>query len=226
LLLLPAGPLDGQRQGRSLVRGVLALRAAPAELESNKAAFLLKKVETSLPGVWELRSDVFRDARGFFMETYHQATFAALGISDIFVQDNHSCSVRGTLRGLHYQLRYPQAKLCRVAQGKALDVAVDIRTGSPYFGKWTGVLLSAETQNQVYIPRGFAHGFLALTETVQFLYKCSDFYDPADEYGVIWDDPDLAICWGISQPLVSQKDTQFRTLASVPPDLLPRYPAK
>ena len=174
-------------------------------------------------GVWELRPKVFRDARGFFMETYHQRRFAELGISDVFVQDNHSCSVEGTLRGLHYQLHHPQAKLCRVVEGEALDVAVDIRVGSPHFGKWTSVVLSAEEQNQIYIPAGFAHGFLALTERVQFLYKCSDFYDAADECGILWNDPELGIDWGIIQPLVSEKDQRNPTLATVSRDRLPRY---
>src|SRR4029077_5851104 len=128
----------------------------------------LQRIATSLPEVWELRPAIFRDARGFFIESYNQAGFAEVGITDTFVQDNHSCSVRGTLRGLHYQLHHAQAKLCRVVEGDALDVAVDIRAGSPTFGKWASVLLSAATQNQIYIPRGFAHGFLALTERVQF----------------------------------------------------------
>src|SRR5215470_272788 len=146
----------------------------------------MRRVETSLPGVFELRPTVFEDTRGFFMETYHLEKFTALGITDHFVQDNHSRSVKGTLRGLHYQLRHPQAKLCRVVEGEALDVAVDIRMGSPTFGKWTSVLLSAKEQNQIFVPVGFAHGFLALTDTVQFLYKCSDFYDPRDERGIFW----------------------------------------
>jgi dTDP-4-dehydrorhamnose 3,5-epimerase len=136
----------------------------------------LQKNELSVPGVWELRPRIFRDSRGFFMETYNQKEFANLGIADSFVQDNHSSSVRGTIRGLHYQLHYAQAKLCRVVEGEVLDVAVDIRVGSPHFGKWASVVLSQKEQNQVYIPRGFAHGYLALSETVQFLYKCTDFY--------------------------------------------------
>ena len=160
------------------------------------------------------------------METYHQAKFAALGISDSFLQDNHSCSRKGTLRGLHYQVHRPQAKLCRVIEGQALDVAVDIRMGSSYFGKWTGVLLSAAKGNQVYIPAGFAHGFLALTERVQLLYKCSDFYDPADERGIAWNDPDLAIHWGISDPLVSGKDARNPTLAATPREVLPHVSEK
>ena len=160
------------------------------------------------------------------METYHQAKFAALGITESFLQDNHSSSRKGTLRGLHYQLRRPQAKLCRVVEGGALDVAVDIRVGSSSFGKWTSVLLSAAEGNQLYVPAGFAHGFLALTESVQLLYKCSDFYDAADERGIAWNDPALAISWGISNPLVSAKDAMYPTLAATPPDFLPRYPAK
>jgi dTDP-4-dehydrorhamnose 3,5-epimerase len=183
----------------------------------------LQRLETTLPGVWEIRPNVYRDVRGFFLETYHQAKFAELGITARFVQDNHSCSSKNTLRGLHYQLCHPQAKLCRVVEGKALDVAVDIRAGSPTFGKWTSVLLSAREQNQVYIPAGFAHGFLALADTVQFLYKCSDFYDPRDEHGIIWNDPDLGIRWGIANPLISEKDSRYPKLADVPREFLPRY---
>src|SRR2546429_2552751 len=127
----------------------------------------MQRVETSLPGVCVIEPRVFSDSRGFFFECYHERKFAELGIPDRFVQDNHSLSVRGTLRGLHYQLHHSQAKLCRVIEGEALDVAVDIRIGSPYFGKWTSVRLSAREQNEIYIPAGFAHGFLALTSTVQ-----------------------------------------------------------
>ncbi len=185
----------------------------------------MQKIETSLPGIWELRPKVFRDSRGFFLETYQQHVFTELGIRDSFVQDNHSCSVRGTLRGLHYQLRHPQAKLCRVIEGEAMDVAVDIRLGSPYFGKWTSVLLSAKTHNEIYIPAGFAHGFLALTERVQFLYKCSDFYEASDEHGIIWNDPEIAISWGVYDPLVSDKDAKFATLAQTCREFLPHYKA-
>jgi dTDP-4-dehydrorhamnose 3,5-epimerase len=166
---------------------------------------------------------MFRDARGFFIESYNQARFVAAGITDTFVQDNHSCSVKGTLRGLHYQLHRAQAKLCRVVEGEALDVAVDIRAGSPSFGKWAAVVLSAHIQNQIYIPRGFAHGFLALTERVQFLYKCSDFYDAADEHAIRWDDPQIGIRWNISEPLVSEKDQRASILAEIPRQFLPSY---
>jgi dTDP-4-dehydrorhamnose 3,5-epimerase len=183
----------------------------------------LQRIETTLPGVWELRPKIFGDARGFFMETYHAGQFSELGIPDVFVQDNHSRSARGILRGLHYQLQHPQAKLCRVVEGEALDIAVDIRIGSPHFGKWTSVHLSEEKHNQIYIPRGFAHGFLALTDNVQFLYKCSDFYKSDDEHGVAWNDPNLNISWGVEMPLVSDKDAKLQNLADIPRELLPRY---
>jgi dTDP-4-dehydrorhamnose 3,5-epimerase len=180
-------------------------------------------VNTALPDVWELQPKVFRDPRGFFLETYNRNRFAEVGIHVNFVQDNHSRSSLGTLRGLHYQLRHAQAKLCRVIEGEAFDVAVDIRWGSPTFGKWTSVLLSAEKQNQIFIPAGFAHGFVARTESVQFLYKCSEFYDPSDEHGIRWDDPALAIAWGVSNPLISEKDAKYSTLAEVSPENLPKY---
>lgn len=186
----------------------------------------MQRVETSLPGVLELRPVIHRDSRGYFIETYHQGKFSALGIADTFVQDNHSRSSQGTLRGLHYQLRRPQAKLCRVVEGEALDVAVDIRVGSPHFGKWTSVLLSAELQNQVYVPIGFAHGFLALSDTVQFLYKCSDFYNPEDEHGIAWNDPELRIRWDATAPIISTKDAQYSRLAQVSPEFLPEYRVK
>src|SRR5260370_6469881 len=127
------------------------------------------------------------------METYNRERFAELSIRDTYVQDNDSGAAKGTMRGLHYQLRHPQSKLCSVVEGEALDVVVDIRVGSPQFGKWASVLLSATIQNQIYVPSGFAHGFLALTNSVQFLYKCSDFYDPGDQRGILWNAPDLNI---------------------------------
>lgn len=186
----------------------------------------MQKVETTLPDVWELQPKVFHDARGFFLEAYRQNRFAELGIFENFVQDNHSRSKKGTLRGLHYQLQHAQAKICRVIEGEALDVAVDIRLGSPTFGKWVSVVLSAEKQNQIYIPAGFAHGFVARTDSVQFLYKCSDYYDPGDEHGIIWNDPDLAISWGLANPLISEKDAKYPTLAAAARDTLPRYTKK
>jgi dTDP-4-dehydrorhamnose 3,5-epimerase len=186
----------------------------------------MQRIETSLPGVYELRQAVYRDSRGSFSETYHQAKFAQVGIEELFVQDNHSVSSEGTLRGLHYQLRHAQAKLCRVIEGEALDVVVDIRTDSPHFGKWASVRLSAVEQNQIYIPAGFAHGFLALAGRVQFLYKCSDYYAPSDEYGILWNDPALKIAWGTTSPVISQKDAKNPRLEDVPQELLPRYLTK
>jgi dTDP-4-dehydrorhamnose 3,5-epimerase len=183
----------------------------------------MEKIPTALPGVVELRPKVFRDPRGFFMETYHREKFASLGITDDFVQDNHSRSARGTLRGLHYQLPHAQAKLCRVVEGEVLDIAVDIRVGSPHFGKWASVILSANEGNMIYVPAGFAHGFLTLTDSAQFLYKCSDGYAPKDEHGIIWNDPDLNIQWGIDNPLVSEKDARYTKLSEMPREFLPRY---
>ena len=134
-------------------------------------------VETSLRGVLLIKPRVFQDPRGFFVETYRADLLAAAGVHEQFVQDNHSRSSRGVLRGLHYQLPHPQAKLCRVVQGEVLDIAVDIRIGSPSFGKWVGVVLSAENSHALYIPQGFAHGFVVRSETADFLYKCSDYYE-------------------------------------------------
>ena len=183
---------------------------------------MFERLDTSVPGVAIIRPRVLVDSRGFFLETYHTARFAEIGIRDTFVQDNHSCSRRGTLRGLHYQLHHPQAKLCRVIRGEVFDVAVDIRLGSPTFGKWTSAVLSAENKQQIYIPRGFAHGFLVLSEEAELLYKCSDFYDSTSEHGVLWCDPQLAISWCISNPTLSDKDSRYLRLAEIPPELLPR----
>lgn len=183
------------------------------------------RIETALPGVCLLQPRVLSDARGLFWESYHEEKLGDLGITDRFVQDNQSSSNKNVLRGLHYQLRQPQAKLCRVVAGEALDVAVDIRRGSPHFGKWVSAVLSEKSHNLIYIPEGFAHGFLALSDSVQFLYKCSAFYDPADEHGILWNSPDLGIDWGISNPLLSQKDAQYPPLSKVPPDLLPQFPS-
>lgn len=184
---------------------------------------MFERIETAIPGVVVIQPRVWRDDRGFFLETYHASKFTALGIDDAFVQDNHSCSRRGTLRGLHYQLRHPQAKLCRVVRGEVLDVAVDIRRGSPTFGKWTSTVLSAENKQQIYIPRGFAHGFVVLSDEAEFLYKCSDFYDPASEHGIHWRDPQLGIEWKVADPVLSEKDSRYPRLTEIPPELLPNY---
>jgi dTDP-4-dehydrorhamnose 3,5-epimerase len=179
--------------------------------------------QTSIAGVLLIRPQVHQDSRGFFLESYHQARLAQHGISDVFVQDNHSKSCRNTLRGLHYQLKHPQAKLCRVVQGEVLDVAVDVRLGSPSFGRWVSAILSAENKQEILIPRGFAHGFVVLSETAEFLYKCSDFYFPDDEHGVLWNDPELGIPWGVAEPVISKKDAGNLPLRQIPPELLPRY---
>lgn len=157
------------------------------------------------------------------METYRSDTFASAGVHERFVQDNHSRSSRGVLRGLHYQLRQPQAKLCRVAQGEVLDVAVDVRRGSPHFGKWVGVVLSSENRYQLYLPKGFAHGFVVRSETVDFLYKCSDYFDPSDDCGVLWNDAGLSIDWQTSSPILSDKDKRYLCLAQLPPGRLPIF---
>ena len=188
-------------------------------------------IATSLPEVLVLEPRVFGDARGFFMETFSARAFAEMGVERAFVQDNHSLSSRGTLRGLHYQLKNPQAKLCRVVRGAVLDVAVDIRYGSPTFGRHVAALLSAENKRQIYVPRGFAHGFLVLSDEAEFLYKCDDFYAPGDEYGVCWNDPALGIEWpldeyGIQAPLLSGKDETAPLLAAVETENLPVFEGK
>ncbi len=177
---------------------------------------------TRIPGVIVVEPTVHRDRRGFFLEVYHAAKFREGGIPETFVQDNHSKSVGGTLRGLHGQLHHPQGKLVRAIEGSIWDVAVDLRRRSPTFREWIGVELSAENLRQLYIPPGFAHGFCVTSETAQVEYKCTALYDPADEFGVIWNDPDLAIEWPIDEPIISEKDSRFPRLAEVI-DGLPDY---
>ena len=180
----------------------------------------MKFTETNLPGVIVIEPDVHRDARGFFLETYHEERYREGGIPLRFVQDNHSHSVRGTLRGLHTQVRRPQGKLVRAVDGEMFDVAVDVRRGSPHFGRWTGVRLSGENFKQIYIPPGFAHGFCVLSEEVNVEYKCTDFYVREDEISVAWNDPAIGIAWPLSDPRVSDKDRTAPRLA----DLLDRLP--
>ena len=179
--------------------------------------------DTRLKGVWLIEPDVFEDRRGFFLETYHQRKYAEAGIAGPFVQDNWSHSVRGTLRGLHYQRLHGQGKLVFAVEGEVFDVAVDIRHGSETFGQWYGVELSAANKRQLYIPPGFAHGFCVLSETASFVYKCTEFYVPADEGGVLWNDPQITISWPIREPLLSAKDQGYRPLSEIPPSLLPVY---
>jgi dTDP-4-dehydrorhamnose 3,5-epimerase len=177
---------------------------------------------TELPDVLLIEPDVFWDNRGFFLETYHQTKYAAGGISAPFVQDNHSFSTLGTLRGLHAQRTKPQGKLVRAVEGEMFDVAVDVRRGSPSFGRWVGALLSGDNFRQLWIPPGFAHGFCVLSERVHVEYKCTDFYDKGDEITVAWNDPEIAVAWPISEPVLSSKDAAAPPLAAVL-DHLPRY---
>ncbi len=175
-----------------------------------------KITETSFEGLYLIQPSVFNDRRGMFRETYNKKEFEELGIPEMFVQDNHSRSKKGTLRGLHYQVRKPQAKLITVTRGSVFDVAVDLRKGSDTFGKWFGAVLSQENALEIFIPEGFAHGFLALFDT-DFLYKCSTFYDPQDEAGIIWNDHDIAIEWpleeyDVDELFLSEKDRRWPTL--------------
>ena len=171
--------------------------------------------KTQIEGAIIIEPAVFGDERGYFMETYHEQEFAEGGITARFVQDNQSSSTKGVLRGLHFQKEYPQAKLVRVISGEVFDVAVDIRPNSPTYGKWTGVKLSAENKRQLFIPRGLAHGFLVLSETAEFAYKCDEFYHPEDEGGLAWDDPAVGIVWPLDEgqaPSMSDKDKNNPTL--------------
>jgi dTDP-4-dehydrorhamnose 3,5-epimerase len=182
----------------------------------------VRAVPTRLPGVIIVEPDVHRDARGFFLESFHADKHRTLGIPGPFVQDNHSRSIGGTLRGLHLQLRRPQAKLIRVIEGEIFDVAVDVRRGSPAFGQWVGVMLSAESFRQCYVPPGFAHGFSVISEVAQIEYKCTELYDPGSEIGIAWDDPALAIRWPVEHPLLSDRDRRHPPLAALTA-LLPLY---
>ena len=171
----------------------------------------MRVAAAALPGVLLIEPDVFRDERGFFLETWRADVFQQHGIPP-FVQDNHSRSVARTIRGLHLQRRRTQGKLIRVVEGAIHDVAVDVRRGSPTFGKWMATQLSAENFTLCYIPPGFAHGFCVLTPVAQVEYKCTDFYDPAGELGIAWDDPTLAITWPVEQPILSPRDRNNRSL--------------
>jgi dTDP-4-dehydrorhamnose 3,5-epimerase len=183
----------------------------------------VERIDTDLAGVFEIRPKIHRDARGYFLEAYHSGRLADLGLKDIFVQDNESCSKKGTIRAFHYQLKRPQARLCRIIQGEAFDVVVDIRVGSPTFGKSISLILSAEKQNQIYMPPGFAHGLQALEDNTRCIYKCSDFYDASDGYGIVWNDADLRAQWPISPPIVSEKDAAYPRLRDIAQGALPIY---
>ena len=174
-----------------------------------------KFTETKINGVYIIEPKVFGDNRGYFMETYNKEHFAEAGLTMNFVQDNESSSSKGVLRGLHFQTKHTQGKLVRVTKGEVFDVAVDLRKGSPTYGQWEGVVLSAENKKQFYIPEGFAHGFLVLSDHAIFNYKCTDFYCPEGEGGVLWNDPDIGIEWpldGIDNIILSEKDKVHPTL--------------
>ena len=172
----------------------------------------MKFSETAVAGVILIEPDVHRDARGFFLETFHAGKYGGAGIPTQFVQDNHSASAVNTLRGLHMQLRRPQGKLVRAVEGEIWDVAVDLRHDSPTFGRWAAERLSAENFRQLYIPPGCAHGFCVLSENAEVEYKCTELYSPADEVGIAWNDPTLAINWPVRQPLLSTRDQSHPTL--------------
>jgi dTDP-4-dehydrorhamnose 3,5-epimerase len=182
----------------------------------------LNFLETPLPGVIQIEPDVHRDTRGFFLESYHAQKYRDGGVDATFVQDNHSCSGRGTLRGLHMQLSKPQGKLVRVIAGSVYDVAVDTRRGSPAFGQYYGAVLSAENALQLYVPAGLAHGFVVTSDVAELEYKCTDFYDPTSELSIAWDDPEIGIDWPISDPLLSSKDADAPRLSDVTSQL-PEY---
>jgi dTDP-4-dehydrorhamnose 3,5-epimerase len=177
----------------------------------------MRFVPAAIPGVVVIEPDVHRDSRGFFLETYHAVKFkaAGVGIHGTFVQDNHSRSAAGTIRGLHLQVRHPQGKLIRVVEGEIFDVAVDVRRGSPTFGRWVGVTLSTANFKLCYVPPGFAHGFAVVSPVAQVEYKCTDTYDPHDELGISWNDPGIAIRWPIDQPLLSERDAHHPSLAEI-----------
>jgi dTDP-4-dehydrorhamnose 3,5-epimerase len=183
----------------------------------------MKASPMAVPDVLLLEPRVFGDARGSFFESFRTDTFKGLGIGCTFVQENQSRSTRGVLRGLHYQRVQPQAKLVRVVQGEIFDVAVDIRRGSPTFGKWVGERLSAENRKQMFVPIGFAHGFLVLSPTADVIYKTSDFYCPPGERGVLWNDPELGIPWPLQElnPVVNDRDSRFPRLSAAPAEDLP-----
>lgn len=181
----------------------------------------MKITPTTLTDVLIIEPKVFEDSRGYFMETYHRNRYQKQGIGRPFVQDNLSYSVKGTIRGLHYQGRCPQAKLVQVIAGEIFDVAIDIRKGSPTFGQWAGIYLSDRNKRQVFIPEGFAHGFCVISDAALFSYKCSDFYNADDELGILWSDSDIAVDWPVAEPIISEKDKHLPRLSDISDDLLP-----
>lgn len=183
----------------------------------------MKAKETSLPGVILLEPTLFGDERGYFLESWNRRRYEEIGIAANFVQDNISFSENGILRGLHFQNPQPQGKLVQVLQGAVFDVAVDIRVGSPHFGRWYGETLSSANHLQLYVPEGFAHGFCVISETALFAYKCTDFYHSKTEFSVRWDDPDLGIKWPLEKASLSEKDQKAVRLKDIPEESLPRF---
>ncbi|MFA5516748.1 MAG: dTDP-4-dehydrorhamnose 3,5-epimerase [Desulfuromonadales bacterium] len=184
----------------------------------------MKMMRTEIPDVLLFEPQVFGDSRGFFVETFRRSWLEEAGLSVRFVQDNQSRSRRGVLRGLHYQLEQPQGKLVRCARGRVFDVAVDVRRGSPTFGRWVGALLDDENHRQLYIPPGLAHGFVVLSDTADFLYKCTTYYHPQSEAGILWNDPDIGIEWPkdiLDAVVLSEKDRTLPALQNQPEDRLP-----
>jgi dTDP-4-dehydrorhamnose 3,5-epimerase len=186
----------------------------------------MEVMKTEIDGVLIIAPKVFEDPRGFFMETFNRLRYEEAGIGEVFCQDNMSFSCKNTLRGLHYEYPHEQAKLVQVLQGEILDVAVDLRRGSPTFGRTVTATLSERNRRQMFIPKGFAHGFCVLSETALFCYKCSDFYAPECDRGVLWSDPSVGIHWPIKDPLLSAKDEGLPLLKDIPPEQLPILESK
>ena len=179
--------------------------------------------ETKLPGVLILEPKVFPDDRGYFLETWNSTRYEQVGIPGLFVQDNISFSKKGILRGLHFQYPQSQGKLIQVLSGEVMDIIVDIRVGSPTYSQWIGEVISESNHRQIYVPPGFAHGYCVTSETALFSYKCTDFYNPATEHGIIWNDPDIRIEWPIAQPVLSPKDEAYSRLKDLRPENLPQF---
>jgi dTDP-4-dehydrorhamnose 3,5-epimerase len=181
----------------------------------------MKATETPIPGALIIELDCHGDARGFFLETYQRKRYQELGLDVDFVQDNRSCSTKGVLRGMHYQIKFPQGHLVYVTRGEIFDVGLDLRRNSPAFGKWFGKRLSAENHEQLFFPAGVAHGFCALSDEIEILYKCTDYYHPNDEGGVLWNDPDIGILWPVKEPIIKESDSCFSCLKDISEDKYP-----
>jgi len=183
----------------------------------------MNRIKTAIEGLLIIEPDVYKDRRGYFTETYHRKRYERAGIDRVFVQDNLSFSASGTLRGLHFQVARPQAKLVQVLSGEVFDVVVDLRAGSATFGRWEGVVLSGNNLRQLYIPEGFAHGFCVLSDHAHFSYKCTDYYSPENEGGILWSDPDIGIKWPVTDPTLSDKDRRLPVLGELSKDQLPKF---